>query len=60
MNEVEYVCEGCGVNVVAFGIRRPPKHGFCATCAWLSEFVPPEEIMEALRHCEAMGHPKKS
>ena len=55
----EYDCEGCGVHVSAFGIREPPAHRFCVTCAWLSVHLEPEEIMEALRRCEAMGHPSR-
>ena len=59
MSETEWDCEGCGVHVVAFGINQQPIHGFCATCAWLSQFVEPHEIMDVLRRCEGMGHPKR-
>jgi hypothetical protein len=42
---IEFDCEGCGWHVIAIGIDEPPRHGFCATCAWLTEYVAPEEIM---------------
>lgn len=43
---VEYVCEGCADHVTAFGIDEIPRHGFCATCAWLCEHCPdPQEMM---------------
>jgi hypothetical protein len=41
---VEFDCEGCGVHVIAFGITARPRHGFCAVCAWLTEFIDPSEL----------------
>lgn len=55
----EWDCEGCGAHVIAW-IARPPRHGFCATCAWLSEYLDPEEIIPVLRRCEAMGHLRRA
>jgi hypothetical protein len=43
---IEFDCEGCGWHVIAVGLDRVPKHGFCATCAWMQEFITdPEEMM---------------
>lgn len=55
---VGFDCEGCGLHVLAFGIEKPPVHGFCAQCAWMCEFVPdPEEMMEMRRHAAGWEQP---
>jgi hypothetical protein len=46
---VEFDCEGCGTHVVIFGVSAPRESGFCATCAWLCEFVRDPEDMMRLR-----------
>jgi hypothetical protein len=51
MAMIEFVCEGCGVNVFAFGITERPAHGMCATCAWLCEFIPDPEEMLKVKAC---------
>jgi hypothetical protein len=45
---VEYDCCDCHARVVAFGYERAPEPPRCATCAWIVEFIPPEE-REAVR-----------
>lgn len=42
---IQFDCEGCGTRVYAWGRTRPPAHGFCASCAFVCEFVTdPEEF----------------
>lgn len=38
MNEpVQFMCEGCGIEVNAFGIETVPHDYFCLTCHWLND-----------------------
>lgn len=46
---IEFDCEGCGWHVIAFGQCKVPAHGFCASCAFLCEFVPDPEAMMTMR-----------
>lgn len=46
---IEFVCEGCGDHVYAFGRVSVPVSGLCAVCEWLCEYVPDPEAMMALR-----------
>lgn len=55
MSVVEFVCEGCGLFVFAYGRSEPPSHRLCAVCEWCCEHVAPEEIMEMRRRCEPGG-----
>lgn len=56
--EVEFTCEGCGLNVVLIA-GDMPRHRFCAVCAWVSEFVDPSRIMEVRRQVEPGGWEKE-
>lgn len=38
---IEWICEGCGRRICAFGISRRPSHGLCAVCAWMCEYIDP-------------------
>ena len=46
---VKYVCEGCGVCVVALSVSEPPAHGFCVQCAFLCDYIPDPAEMMAVR-----------
>jgi hypothetical protein len=35
---IEYVCEGCGIEVKGFGRSTIPAHQYCAVCEWLCEY----------------------
>jgi hypothetical protein len=50
----EFVCCDCQSRVIAFGYAKPPDPPRCATCAWIVEFIPPNE-RDAVR--ERLGHP---
>lgn len=45
----EFDCEGCGIHVIAPALDRPPAHGFCLVCTWLSEYVSDPIEMMTLR-----------
>lgn len=45
---LEFMCEGCGILVYAFGIERVPAHGLCEQCRWCCEELDPE-AMEQFR-----------
>lgn len=32
---IEYLCEGCGIEVHAYYASAVPEHGFCLTCELL-------------------------
>lgn len=53
---IEFACEGCGETICSFGMDTVPKHGFCAACAWMCEFVSDPEEWDAMRkRFRAMG-----
>jgi hypothetical protein len=42
---IEFDCEGCGVQVFAFGIDAAPETQMCAVCEWMCEHLDPLEMM---------------
>jgi hypothetical protein len=48
-SECEFVCEGCGANVIQLGMSHPPANGFCAVCGFISEYVKDPDEFDAMR-----------
>lgn len=44
----QFMCEGCGAEIYAFGMTETPGHGFCSTCHWLDFYLrkDPEEFWD--------------
>jgi hypothetical protein len=54
---VEFLCEGCGCNIVAVALTRPPAHGFCAVCLFINDYVKEPQEFDAI--CRAMLHDRR-
>lgn len=54
MSDVQFTCEGCGVQVFAFGVDCIPRHQLCSVCAWLCEFADEPAVFDNLyrRMCQ--------
>jgi hypothetical protein len=40
---IEFICRDCGQSVFAYALAKPPEHGRCIACQFVSDIDDPTE-----------------